>query len=100
LLSTTIQSVVAASVFPQNRRFRLGLLGVDEIKEFDKLEFGRLSWLQRVLESKILAATQVIISGETFGAESLQQAHTLQTLAEQINTEEQRAKATHPHAVS
>ena len=28
LLSTTIQSVVAASVFPQNRRFRLGLLSV------------------------------------------------------------------------
>jgi hypothetical protein len=78
----------------------IATLGVDEIKEFDKLEFGRLSLLQRVLESKILAATQVIISGETFGAESLHQAHTLQTLAEQLKTEEHRAKATHPHAVS
>jgi hypothetical protein len=38
-------------------------LGPDEIKEFDKLQFGRLPWLQRVLESKILAAAQVIIIG-------------------------------------
>src|ERR1700683_57845 len=44
LLSTTIQSVVAASVFPQNRRFRLGLLahkrfpGLDPIGQ--KFRFG------------------------------------------------------------
>ena len=54
------------------------VLTKEELIEFDELEFGKFARLQQKLESKILAETQKIISGEHFGAESLREAEKIQ----------------------
>lgn len=56
-----------------------------ELRQFDQTRFGRVSWLQRVLELKVLVAAQKIISGEAFGAESLEQAKLIQERIEQLS---------------
>jgi len=48
-------------------------------------------WLQERLESKILAATQKIISGETFGAESLEQAELIRQSIAKLPADGQQA---------
>jgi hypothetical protein len=55
-----------------------------ELQEFEQTQFGKVSWLQRRLESKILAAAQKVISGETFGTESLEQAKLIQQRIAQL----------------
>jgi len=76
------------------RQFITAALRPNELEEFDQLRFGRIPWLQRAFESKILAAIQNIVSGEKFGTESLEQAHALQQLAARAETDERRARAT------
>jgi hypothetical protein len=56
-----------------------------ELAEFDSTTFGKRSWLQRRLESKLLGATHRIISGESFGAESLEQASLIQLRIDELN---------------
>jgi hypothetical protein len=55
-----------------------------ELQAFDELRFGKFTWLQRWLEAQILAATQKVISGEAFGAESLEQARLIQQRIDQL----------------
>ena len=55
-----------------------------EVQAFDQLQFGKLAWLQRWLEAKILTAAQKVISGEAFGDESLQQASLIQQRIDQL----------------
>jgi len=78
------------------RQFIVAGLGPGEVQEFDQLSFGRVPWLQSTWESKILSAAQVIVSGEQFGADSLEQARTIQRLAAQAEAEKHRAEATQP----
>ena len=59
------------------RQFISTALQPAELEEFDNLKFGKVPWLQRVFESKILSSAQGIVSGQRFGTESLEQAHTL-----------------------
>ncbi len=59
------------------------VLSAEEVIEFDKLQFGKVSWLQRNLEAKILSASRKVISGEEFGTDSLRQAKLIQELAAQ-----------------
>jgi hypothetical protein len=54
------------------------VLPPDECKEFDATRFGKITWLQRRLESKILVATRKLVSGEEFGADALEQAKLIQ----------------------
>ena len=63
------------------RQLMKAVLTADEITEFDKMKFSKVSWLQRRLEVKVLTAIQKIISGEKFGAESLEQAKNIQQRA-------------------
>lgn len=56
------------------RQILNAVLNQDEINEFDEVKFGKVVLLQRKLEAKILKASQKIISGEEFGAESLKHA--------------------------
>ena len=49
-----------------------------ELEEFDDTAFGKVTWLQRRLESKILWAARQIVSGKEFGAEALKQAKLIQ----------------------
>ena len=55
-----------------------------ELKEFDDTAFGKVIWLQRKLESKVLSAAWQIVSGKEFGAEALEQAKLIQGRAELI----------------
>jgi hypothetical protein len=59
----------------------------NELKAFDQLQFGKVSWLQQRLEAKILAAAQKVISGEAFGAESLEQAMLIQQGISRLSTD-------------
>jgi hypothetical protein len=61
-----------------------------EMEEFDQTEFAKITWLQRRLESKVLAAARKIISGENFGAEALEQAKLIQERISQLSAEGQR----------
>ncbi len=58
-----------------------------ELEEFDQTPL-KLSWLQHHLDSKILAAAQKVITGETFGAESLEQAKLIQHRIAQLSAED------------
>jgi hypothetical protein len=60
-----------------------------EMEEFDQAEFAKIAWLQRRLESKLLAAARKIISGENFGAEALEQAKQIQERIAQLSAERQ-----------
>lgn len=53
-------------------------LSKDEKTSFDQQQFGKIVWLQRQLESKILSAIQKIISGEDVVAPSIEQLHIIQ----------------------
>ena len=55
-----------------------------ELAEFDTTTFGKISWLQKRLESKLLAAAQKVISGETLGKESLEQALLIQQRIDEL----------------
>ncbi|HTR35027.1 MAG TPA: hypothetical protein VMH80_03945 [Bryobacteraceae bacterium] len=54
------------------------ILNKQELQVFDQTQFGKVTWLQRNLEAKILSSAQKVISGEVFGAESLEQAALIQ----------------------
>jgi hypothetical protein len=70
-----------------------GALTRSELAEFDQLQFGRLAWLQRTLERKLLNAAQKVISGEEFGVESLEQASIIQQRATALRSATTRAQA-------
>lgn len=63
----------------------------EEIKEFDQTQFGKISWLQRKVDSKLIAASGKVISGEAFAAESLEQAKLIQQRAAQLQTKTEMA---------
>lgn len=60
------------------RQLIQAVLTPDELQEFDTTQFGKITWLQRRFESKVLVASQKLISGEEFGAEALEQARLIQ----------------------
>lgn len=53
-------------------------LSEDEITEFDNTKIGKIKWIQRIFEFKILSAIQIIVSGEQFGEEALKQAQKME----------------------
>jgi hypothetical protein len=60
------------------------VLPAAEMAEFDTTRFGKVTWLQRRLEARILAATRKVVSGEEFSADVLDQARLIQQKAAQI----------------
>lgn len=52
--------------------------------EFDQTRIGKVNWIQRKFEFKILAAMQVVISGEQFGDEALRQAMKMEEKVQQL----------------
>ena len=66
------------------RQLIQAVLPTTELKEFDDTAFGKVTWLQRRLESKILSAARQIVSGKEFGADALEQAKLIQERAELI----------------
>lgn len=73
------------------RQLVKAVLRKEEIEEFDAMQFSKVSWLQRRLESKILSASSKVISGEEFGEESLQQVRLIQQRAAQLQAETKTA---------
>ena len=73
------------------RQLMEAVLTAGECNEFDQMQFGKVSWLQRRLESKILAESRKIISGEEFGAESLEQARLIQQRAAKVQADSKMA---------
>lgn len=55
-----------------------------ELREFDETKIGKVGWIQRKFESKILAAMQIVISGEQFGEEALRQAQRMEEKVQQL----------------
>jgi hypothetical protein len=55
-----------------------------ERRAFEAQKFGKVTWLQRAIEAKILDAIQQVISGEALSAESLEQAKRIQQKAADI----------------
>jgi len=68
------------------RQLMEAVLTQKEIEEFDATSFGKISWLQRRLESKILAASAKVISGEEFGKDSLKQVRLIEQLAAELKS--------------
>ncbi len=73
-----------------NRNLLGAVFTSEELQEFDDTTFGKVSWLQRCLESKLLTAAQKIISGASFGAESLEQARRIQLRIAQLSPQQGR----------
>lgn len=59
------------------RQILVAVLSENELTEFESINLCKISWLQQRLESKILAASQKIISGEKLSEESLAQAQSI-----------------------
>lgn len=55
-----------------------------ELAEFDVTKIGKVNWIQRKFEFKILAAMQVVISGEQFGDEALKQAQKMEEKVQKL----------------
>lgn len=60
------------------RQLVAAVLSQTELQEFDNTHLGKMTWLQRRLEAKLLGGARRIISGTTFGDESLEQALLIQ----------------------
>lgn len=73
------------------RQLMEAVLTRKELEEFDSTKFGKITWIQRQLESKILSASSKVISGEEFGAESLKQARLIQQHAAQLQESANKA---------
>jgi len=69
-----------------NRSLLKIVLTATELDEFDKTQFGKVTWIRQRLESKLLAAAQKVISGESFGSDSLEQAKLIQQQVAQFST--------------
>ena len=59
-------------------------LSAQEVAEFDATKIGKVGWLQRNYESKILQAMQKVISGQEFGEEALRQAQDMEEKIQQL----------------
>lgn len=68
------------------RQLIQAVLTTAELQEFDATQFGKISWLQRRFESKVLVASRRLISGEEFGAEALEQARLIQQRAASLQS--------------
>jgi hypothetical protein len=76
---------------PGTRQLMEAVLTRKELEEFDSTKFGKITWIQRRLESKILSASSKVISGEEFGDESLKQAGLIQQRAAQLQENAKKA---------
>lgn len=56
-----------------------------EIAKFDETKIGKVNWIQRMFEFKILAAMQIVISGEQFGDEALKQAQKMEEKVQKLS---------------
>ena len=56
-----------------------------EVAEFDNTKIGKVNWIQRKFDFRILAAMQVVISGEQFGDEALKQAMKMEEKVQQLS---------------
>ncbi|MCE5310875.1 MAG: hypothetical protein LLG20_24805 [Acidobacteriales bacterium] len=61
------------------------VLSPEEFQEFNGTAFGKLGWIQRRLEWKILSASQKVISGEQCGVEVLERTKVIQERAAELN---------------
>jgi len=59
-------------------------LTAEEMTEFEATRIGKVGWIQRKFESKILAAMQIVISGEQFGDEALRQAQRMEQKVQEL----------------
>lgn len=59
------------------RQILEAVLRENQLARFESTNLGKIAWLQEQLELKILTASQKVISGEEFGAESLKQAESI-----------------------
>ena len=80
LLSSSLEDEEKAEWHKDNgiRQILEAVLNKNELAEFASINLCKISWLQQRLESKILAASRKIISGEESGEESLAQAELIQ----------------------
>ena len=69
------------------RQLIQAVLTSGELAEFDAAQFGKITWLQRRFDSKILLASRKLISGEEFGADGLEQARLIQQKAVSLQSE-------------
>lgn len=60
----------------------------EDLKEFEATSLGKFGWIQRKFETKILAAMQVVISGEQFGDEALHQAQIMEEKVQQLKAKQ------------
>lgn len=74
------------------RQLLLSALAEEEMIEFETTRIGKISWIRRKFESKILAAMQIVISGEQFGDEALRQAHRMEEKVQELKAESNRSK--------
>ncbi len=70
---------------PATRGLITSVLSPEELRDFDRLEFGKISWLRQNLEWKLLSAARNMISGKQFGNETLEQARLIQQRVAEMN---------------
>ena len=63
-------------------------LSVEEVAQFEATSIGKVGWLQRNYEAKILSAMQKVITGQEFGDEALKQAQEMEEKIQQLKRDD------------
>ncbi|MDP2279388.1 MAG: hypothetical protein Q8K51_14320 [Nitrospirota bacterium] len=66
------------------RQLLASSLTEQEVAEFEGTQIGKVGWLQRNYEAKIIQAMQKVISGQEFGEEALKQAQEMEAKIQQL----------------
>lgn len=69
------------------RQLLYSSLSAEEVAQFEVTTIGKVGWLQRNYEVKILDAMQKVISGKEFGEEALKQAQEMEEKIQQLKRE-------------
>ncbi|SHG95842.1 hypothetical protein SAMN04488068_1982 [Hydrocarboniphaga daqingensis] len=59
-------------------------LTASDLSAFEATKIGKVGWIQRTFESKVLAAIDIVISGQTFGEEALRQAQNMESKVQDL----------------
>lgn len=69
------------------RQLLATFLSENEVQAFDEVKIAKIAWLQRNLEKKILSSVALVVSGQKFGDEAIEQAQRMEDKVRQLQSE-------------
>ena len=108
-LASTYQSVILHAAFlvqwgkedddklkwyldPGINRLLKSVFTENELNEFESIKINKIGWIRSNFESKILAAIEIVISGEQFGKDALHQARLMEEEVRQLEAQQNRKR--------